>query len=106
MALRQSVLSKQYIRYAVSATVNGVVINPTADVVEFAFTTTGTDPLSGDWKTGSWETVTAAPSQFIARFLLGPGGTFTLAKGSYSIWIRITDSPEVVVISAGIIDIF
>lgn len=95
---QQSVLSLQYVRYSITALVNGVPYNPTADVVQFAFTQTGVDPVSGDWKTGSWETVVGPPQLYVARCLVGPAGTIALAKGTYNVYVKVTDSPEVPVL--------
>ena len=77
-------------------------MNPTADTVTMAFTAAGVDPVLGDYKTASWETdATTTPSTYYARCLVGPGGTVTLAAGTYEVWVKITDSPEVPVKRSG-----
>lgn len=88
--------SRQYLRLPVSATWQGVAQDPTADTVEFAAVTVGSEPSS--WTAGSWETDTSTdPDTFWARILVsgtGGGGTLALADGTYDLWVRVTDSPE------------
>jgi hypothetical protein len=101
--LEISSLSKEYIRVPVSATAAGVPVNPTADVVQMAFVTSG-EPAGGDWKSADWETnAETSPPTYYARCLVGPGGTVTLADGTYQIWVKVTDSPEVPVKRAGVL---
>ena len=105
--ITQSSLSREYVAAAVTATAAGVPVNPTGDVVEFAFTAPSTAPTPGDWKTGSWDgTAPRTPGNaYIAHCLVGPGGTVTLSAGKYTMWVRITDSPEIPVISFGLLHI-
>ena len=84
--------------------------DPTADVVEFAFTDPYIDPVSGDWVSGSWEkqsltTPAGTFTLFFARCLVGPGGVTTLAKGLYDVYCRITDNPEVPVLKTGALEV-
>lgn len=96
MAAILSSASLEYVRVPVSATVNGAKIDPTTDAVKFAFKSDGTTPVSGDFVTGSWETaVTGSTTTYLARCLVGPGGTTTLTAATYRVWVKITDSPEV-----------
>lgn len=97
MNLTISSLSKEYIRVAVSAKESGTAVDPTSDTVTMAFVTTD-EPVSGDFKTASWETDNG---KYYARCLVGPGGTITLSDGLYSVWVKVTDSPEVPVLKAG-----
>lgn len=79
----------------VSATENGVPVNPTALVVNLAFVT-GALPSPGDWKAASWETdATTEPDTYYARALVGPGGVITLAPGSWDVWVKVTGAPEI-----------
>lgn len=107
--ITQSALSLEFVAAAITATSAGAPVNPTGDVVEFAFTSTasGAKPASGDWKTGSWDgTQPRTPGNaYIAHCLVGPGGTVALAAGRYTMWVRITDSPEIPVIPFGMINI-
>jgi hypothetical protein len=96
----QSVLSLQYIQVQVLATVLGAPIDPTSDVVQFAFTLNGANP--GTWSTGSWASdAPLANGAYIAQCLVGPGGTVTLTRGTWTTWIKVTDDPEIPVITAG-----
>lgn len=95
MATRRSSLTLRYLRYYVSAIKNGVVYNPTSTPVQFAFVPPGVDPGVGNWVTASWETEVGPPTRYVARCLVGPGGVAQLTKGTYAVWIQITDSPEI-----------
>ena len=83
----------------VSSTVAGQRIDPTADSVFMAFKTDGEYPDSGDFVVGSWETnATTIPPTYTALCLVGPGGTIELTAGSYQVFVKITDNPEVPVL--------
>lgn len=108
--ITQSSLSLQYVQAAVTATVGGNPLNPTTDVVQFAFTTGGANPVnpvSGDWKTGSWDGAQPRPpgNAYLAQCLVGPGGTVALTPGIYTMWIKVLDSPETPVINVGLLTI-
>lgn len=92
-----SVLSTEYIRVPVTASVNNAPYNPSGDVVQFAFTT-GANPTSGDWHPGLWDSVIGP---YVAQCLIGPAGGVALAVGTWVIWVKITDNPEVPVRSVG-----
>lgn len=99
MTVRQSSASLEYIRVGpVAATANGVAVNVSTDVVKMAFLTTGT-PAAGDWKSANWET--GGPPYFAVSLVAGagvvspPGGATVLAAGTYVVWLKITDSPEI-----------
>lgn len=94
--MQKSVLSLDYVRVPVSAVSAGLPINPTSDQVQMAFPVHGLDPVAGDWKTAIWETdATVTPNVYYARCLVGPGGTVTLSVGTYDVWCKVTDNPEV-----------
>ena len=103
-----SSLSKEYVKVQVTFTVGGVETDPTADTVQMAFKAPGVDPGAGDWQTASWEvdtTVATKPIRY-ARCLVGPGGgTITLAKGPYEVWVKIGDTPETPVKMAGLLQV-
>lgn len=89
--------SLQYVAVDVRAKEAGNVVNPTADTVTMAFVTPGTLPVSGDFKTASWETnANTNPDTYTVLCLVGPGGgTITLtADTDYAVWLKIVDSPE------------
>ncbi len=104
--ISMSASSLQYIRYAVKATVNGNPdYNPTSDTVEFGFTPSPSAvPASDAWIDGSWETDPGPV--YVARCLVGPDGDATLAVGVYSVWVRITDSPEIPIRQPGQLKIY
>jgi hypothetical protein len=97
MSVVISDLSTVFIKSRIVATKNGTSYNPTGDVVEVAFKTPGVDPAGPDWHAASWET---AGTAYYARLLVGPVGGLVLAVGTYRMWIRITDAPEVPVLEA------
>jgi hypothetical protein len=104
--LRISSLATEYVKAPISAVVNGVVTDPTGDVVEFSFKPIGTTPGAADWTAGSWETTGAgATAVFYARCLVGPSGNVTLALGTYIVWVRISASPQTIVLQAGTLEI-
>jgi len=99
----QSHLSTEDVNIPVNALRAGVSYNPTADTVQFAFMPTPTQvPQNSDWVSGSWDSV---PSNvlypYTAKCLVGPAGTITLGIGTYIIYVKITDSPEIPVRIAG-----
>jgi len=97
-----SALSKEYIRVKVDAEKSGVTYDPTGDVVTFAFTTVNS-PVGATWLAGTWETVNG---EHFARCMVGPAGTVTLVAGNtYIVWVKITDSPEVPIKNAGILQV-
>lgn len=105
--LRISALSLEYVRVRVSATNAGAAVDPTGDTVVMAFTAEGVAPVSGDWKTASWETdATTTTDSYYARCLVGPSGTVTLTAGAYDVWVKVTDSPETPVMRAGNVEVY
>jgi hypothetical protein len=107
VSTRQSALDLQYVRYSVTALINGILADPTTNVVTFAFLPAGTDPQAGDWKVASWETVAGPPVSYVARCLVGPGGVFTPTRGaSYQVWIKIAASPELLQWPVGVLEVF
>ena len=97
-----SSLSTVYVQVPVYATIGGAAYNPTSDVVQMAFTLNGANPGSGDWKTASWTSGPGSGS-YLAQILVGPGtGGLSLATGSWTTWVKVTDNPEVPVINCGL----
>lgn len=94
----KSILATTYMRCTVSATDSGSPVNPTTGTVEFAFLTNESNPASGDWHAGVWET---AGDEYLGRILLGPNGTYDLAVATYNVWIRVVYSGETVVENIG-----
>jgi hypothetical protein len=90
--LTQSVLSTEYVSIGVSFTVANNAIDPTGDDVSFAFCAPGVEPASGDWHAGSWA---EGGPPYLAQFLVGPSGQVTLTAGTWEVWIKVQDTPEV-----------
>ncbi len=90
-----SSLSDEFVRVRVDAIASGVQVDPTGDVVRFAFLATKTaEPTGPDWNAGSWETDNSGPDPvYYARVLVGPSGV-VLTDGLYYGWVEIQDSPE------------
>lgn len=61
--------------------------------VELAIVPQGQEPTSGEWEDGVWIGTHAA-------VLIGPG-QLELVEGRYSVWVRITSSPEIPVLLSG-----
>lgn len=72
----------------------GTQFDPTDDTVEMAFTLNDADPGDDDFIPAQWETnATVNPPVFYAACVVGPD---TLTAGNtYTVFVRITDSPEV-----------
>jgi hypothetical protein len=85
-------LSTEYVQVQVSFTVAGVSTSPTGDQVQMAFMKGGAIPGNSDWHSAVWE---AAGSTYYAQCLVGPASGVVLAPGTYSVWLKVTDSPEV-----------
>jgi hypothetical protein len=97
-----STASLEYVQVAISAEEAGTAVDPTADTVQMAFIAGATAPVTGDWKTASWTTdPTTYPPTYRAQCLVGPSGTVTLAAGTWTVWVKVTDSPEIPVKRAG-----
>ena len=101
--LSVSSLSTVYIQVPVAATFAGVAHDPTGDPIQMAFMTGTTKPSLSDWKTGSWDT--APGPVYLAQVLIGPGSSIVLGVGVYTVWLKITDSPEIPVDNVGYLTI-
>lgn len=95
-----STQSLEYIPAQVTAVKAGVSYNPTADVVAMTFApgTVTAVPASPTWYAASWDT---AGTAYTALCLVGPGGTTTLTVGIWTVFVKVTDNPEVPVKNAG-----
>lgn len=98
-------LSLQYIVIPVKATaLDGTSKNPTADTVAMAFMPQATQvPQNADWQTATWATRSGdILYPYAAACLVGPGGTIQLSIGTYILYVKITDSPEIPVLQASL----
>lgn len=93
--------SLEYVKCKVEAIKAGVLYNPTGDAVAFAFTATE-DATGASWSGGSWETISG---EYWARCLVGTGGAVQLTPDIYYVWVKITDSPEIPVKMAGLLEV-
>lgn len=99
---RQSVVSKEFVEVPVIARAD-----PTTDVIKMAFVAEGTVPdLLTDFNTGSWDPDDPVENAYIARCLVGPGGTVELDAGVYDVYVWIVDSPESPALFAGKLKVF
>lgn len=97
MDIEMSSQSRQYVKVPVTAKLAGVLLNPTTDVVRMAFSPMGSPPAT--WTGATWETdSTTTPATYLARMMVGPGGTIQLARAIYDIWVQVTDNPEIPVL--------
>ena len=101
--LTVSHLATEYVLIPLSVNKAGVPYNPGGDTIVFAFMPNAVQvPVTADWVSGSWETV---PTNIIypynAKCLVGPSGSTALTLGTYVIYLKITDNPEIPVLTAG-----
>ena len=106
-----SAASTEFVKARVESKKNGLVYNPTSDVISMAFTADDT-ATGATFYTGSWETVTVTENgvtttEYWARCLVGPaGGQVTLTPDSDRyVWVKIVDSPESPIRFAGILHV-
>lgn len=106
--LQISALSTEYIGVPVQSTTAGTTHDPTSDALAFAFVTGyGSVPTSGQWVAGSWAYTNNPLYPYVARCLVGPtGGSTALTSGLYTVWMKVTDNPEIPVRIAGELSIF
>lgn len=103
-----SQLSTQYVFIPVQATRSGVAYNPTGDSVQMAFMPQATQsPQVSDWVAASWDTnQSSVINPYSVKCLVGPtGGVISLSLGTYYMYVKITDNPEIPVLLGGILQI-
>ncbi len=93
--LQISSQSKQYVRVPVTAS-----SDPTHDAVAWAIVPPGTEPST--FVTGDWQTI---GSTFYARVLVGPGTSLVLSRGLYEMFVKVTDTPEIPILRAGVLEV-
>lgn len=98
-----SQLATLYVFVPVSVTKSGTPYDPTGDTVQMAFIPAATQvPQSADWQTASWDTdSTNIIYPYSAKCLVGPAGTITLGIGTYIIYVKVADDPEIPVLITG-----
>jgi hypothetical protein len=101
-----SALSTQLIQVVVTNLVSGLPVDPTANPVALAFVLGRQNPGSGDWHTGSWQPDTVN-GQYWAQVLIGPdGGSATLTQGNWTVWLRVSASPETLITQSGSLTVY
>lgn len=104
-----SAASLEPVMAGVSGERDGVAVNPTSDAVTMAFLDEPPEEASpgvSDWKTAAWETnATTDPDEYEAFCMVGPGGAATLAAGTWYVWVKVVDSPDIPVKYSGIIKV-
>lgn len=86
-------VSKEYVHVPVT----GATVSDPVELAVIDYT--AEEPTTDDWQPAdAWDGTTA-------KLLIGPGGTAELANGTYRIWVRVTATPEVPVIRAGLLRI-
>lgn len=61
---------------------------------EIAVIASCAEPAESDWKTATWDNGNY-------KVLVGPGTSLPLTTGTYTAWVRLTASPEVIVRRSG-----
>lgn len=98
-----SSLTTEYVIVPVNAVDDGVVISPTSDAVQFAFTIGyGIKPTV--WYGASWDPNPVQGIWYNAKCLIGPSnGGVVLIPGTYTVWVKVTSNPQIPVKQAGTI---
>lgn len=94
--MRQSSIATEYARARWTLNAEGVAEGLTFDaqVVQMAFLASSTaEPDTGDWVAATW--LTAAGTSRTCGVLVGPGA-LVLAEGTWYVWTRLTDTPEII----------
>lgn len=101
--LEISSASVEYVKAPVRLRQSGATVDPTGYTVQMAFIDDpDAVPVSGDWKTASWETdATTNPATYYARCLVGSAATLT--AGVYTLYVKVAGSPEVPVLKSGLV---
>jgi hypothetical protein len=114
--LQVDALSTVYVKTQIIAYSNGILVDPTSDNVEMAFSLLPPNPSGqpvslypdpATWYTASWETVNIGEvTSYYARTLIGPDGTVDLSVGVslpsvFYCRVKIFDNPETPVLRCG-----
>lgn len=91
-------ISTEYARVSITGDVE-----LTSQAVQMAFLQSSTaEPSVGDWQTATWLTDPGVTRT--AGVLVGPGA-LALDEGTWWVWWKVTDTPEIVARRAGRIEI-
>lgn len=61
---------------------------------EIAVVASCSEPGESDWKTATWDNGNY-------KVLIGPGTALALTAGTYTAWVRLTATPEIIVRRSG-----
>ena len=105
--LTQSALSTIYSQTLVAVT-SADGYDPTSDTVSWAFVNANAFPQippgDDDWNAGNWSVYPG--DQWWAQILIGPAnGGLVLATGTWQSYLKITDDPEVPVLTPFLLQI-
>lgn len=96
----QSILDTEYLTFGIRALgITGLSANPVSDQVFIAFMQDGALPQPSDWHQAQW---VSSQRPYQIEFLVGPAnGAYSLAIGSYQVYLMIVDNPTIPVKLAG-----
>lgn len=95
--LRIASTTDEYIKVALTQWAP-TTVDPTTLDVELAVITGGSDPLEADWVTAAWVTEDDVVK---AQALWSDLVAVPAARTSYTVWMRVTATPEVPVLHSG-----
>jgi hypothetical protein len=83
--------SVEYLKHVITADVE------LGGLPEYAFTQGDTRPASADWKAGAWLDAAVQTGTTWKRTARTPliGSLPDLAAGTWKVWVRVTDTPEI-----------
>jgi len=87
-----------YIKVPVSALVDGVYVDPTADVVSMAWVVPGAQPTT-EWAAATWETDPSGVRPVYLARRLSTG----LTAGMWTAWVRVVHGVETIILPAGLL---
>ncbi len=98
-AIRIPVSSAEYLKVTVTADVS-----LSAQAVSIAVIPARTRPETGDWISATW--MGSAGTTRNAAILIGPGTSNVYPLGTYDVWVKVGDTPEIPTDDAGRLTIY
>jgi hypothetical protein len=102
-------LTKEFIRFSVSAKDSGALVDPTvSSPTQMALTLPEVNPASGDWKPATWEVDNSGPYPvYYCRATAGIGATLDPGgTGTYDVWCKLTYAAETPARKVGVLILF
>jgi hypothetical protein len=84
-------ISREYLHVPVTGATDSMPVH-------IAIVARDTEPADDDWNAATWDGSDA-------KLLIGPGSDMVLTDGVYSVWVRVTASPEQPALKAGLLRI-